>query len=440
MKNKANYIKKLVKGKETFGTNPMDPWSTKAGLAESALDKYLLSRGIDPRFVSTNQKVAHSKSTQFQKWMQDRKVEEYVPEDVGHMATQSAGGKTKERASSLTKTISAYKEVKTPHGPGSRHESKSQMSQLTPEETQTPQEKFKSGLKKSGYDPDKGAKRLTDLIAKQKKDREEHEKKYGHLYAKEETEKLKVAPNTSKGQTSNPYKKDNKLVSAPIKKEEAEIEEGLLDFMKKSSKKQDAIHYIKVNNALKTTPSGKHIMKFPDRESAEKHANEHKKKNPSHTVKVTTDKGTEDPTWHGGTKTRAYSYGMREDKYQDPAAPTQTVGMEIEDRMSKSAKMIKSIYKNKKMVKEDLYDHEKEDKSVATYGKKPKFEKADKDDSTGEKKPSAAAVVSGGTTLTGQGRDTVEIDPSMRVRPGQPDPTKKDEKKKEEKKEDKKDK
>ena len=85
-------------------------------------------------------------------------------------------------------------------------------------------------------------------------------------------------------------------------------------------------------------------------------------------------------------------------------------------------------------VKEDLYDHEKEDKSVATYGKKPKHDVADPKDSKGEKKPQAASVLSGGTTLTGSKRDTVEIDPMMRVRPGQPDPTKKDEKKKDDKK------
>ena len=88
-----------------------------------------------------------------------------------------------------------------------------------------------------------------------------------------------------------------------------------------------------------------------------------------------------------------------------------------------------------------MYDHEKEDKSVATYGKKPKMDTADKKDSMGENKPKAAAVVSGGTTLTGQDRDTIEIDPQMRVRPGQPDPTKKDDKKKDDdKKEGKKDK
>ena len=37
------------------------------------------------------------------------------------------------------------------------------------------QDRFKQGLKKAGYDPDAGAKRLLDLIAKQKKEREERE-------------------------------------------------------------------------------------------------------------------------------------------------------------------------------------------------------------------------------------------------------------------------
>jgi hypothetical protein len=100
--------------------------------------------------------------------------------------------------------------------------------------------------------------------------------------------------------------------------------------------------------------------------------------------------------------------------------------------------MIKSLYKKNGMVKEDMYDHEKEDKSVVTYGKKPKHEKADDKDSKGENKPHAAAVLTGGTTLTGEKRDDIEIDPMMRNRPGQPDVTKKDDKdkKKDGKKED----
>jgi hypothetical protein len=103
------------------------------------------------------------------------------------------------------------------------------------------------------------------------------------------------------------------------------------------------------------------------------------------------------------------------------------------EESSKSLEIIKSLNKKKGNMSEDLLDHEKEDKSVATYGKKPKFDKTDEKESVGEKKPQAAAVMSGGSTLTGEKRDTVEIDPVMRVRPGQPDPTKKEDKKKDEK-------
>jgi hypothetical protein len=84
---------------------------------------------------------------------------------------------------------------------------------------------------------------------------------------------------------------------------------------------------------------------------------------------------------------------------------------------TKSARIIKSLYKRKGM-KEELYDHEKEDKSVATYGKKPKVVTNDPKASFGENKPDAAAILTGGTTLTGQKRDVVEIDPMMRKRPG----------------------
>ena len=67
---------------------------------------------------------------------------------------------------------------------------------------------------------------------------------------------------------------------------------------------------------------------------------------------------------------------------------------------------------------EDMYDFEKDDKSTSSYGKKPKMSVTSKEASFGEKKPEVAAVLTGGTTLTGQPRDTVEIDPMMRKRPG----------------------
>ena len=85
--------------------------------------------------------------------------------------------------------------------------------------------------------------------------------------------------------------------------------------------------------------------------------------------------------------------------------------------MTKSARMIKALYKRKN-VKEETYDWEKEDKSVQTYGKKPTVQMTDKKNSYGEEKPKAAITMTGGTTLTGTKRDDVQIDPMMKKRAG----------------------
>jgi len=86
---------------------------------------------------------------------------------------------------------------------------------------------------------------------------------------------------------------------------------------------------------------------------------------------------------------------------------------------SKAAKMVKDL--KKKTVKEETYDWEKDDKSSMQkpYGKAPKINVTDKKGTLGDTKPEARAVMKGGTTLTGQPRDMVEIDPSMTQRPGQ---------------------
>lgn len=353
----AKKLKSFVKGavkKETFGTNPFDPWSTKANIAESAsLNQYLISRGINPQSLGMAAKVAHSKSLQFLKWKQQHMREEHddvkkpmkkavdetpkgsqtgqlTPEevqveDMGHYATKGEGGKTSFRRSELKKAQSAYKEIKTPRGPGSHNE--------------------------------------------------EVELDENDRYAD-------IEWNHQLGSFKSLEKKKHENMLSKMK---SEIEKHL-------STGKDAPH-----EKLQAYLTLKHKVSK-----------------------------------------------MRED-VGDPKAAVNADGLNTQvDRMqaerTKSARIIKNIYKNKKMVKEDLYDHEKEDKSVATYGKKPKHDKADDKDSKGENKPRAASVLSGGTTLTGQKRDTVEIDPMMRVRPGQPDPTKKEDKKdgkKDEKKKDK---
>jgi hypothetical protein len=66
------------------------------------------------------------------------------------------------------------------------------------------------------------------------------------------------------------------------------------------------------------------------------------------------------------------------------------------NKRMKSARMIKSLYKNK--IKETTYDWEKDDK------------------------PNAKIVIKGGTTMTGQPRDTVEIEPVLKTRPNSAKP------------------
>ena len=76
-------IKKNVGEKPTFGTNPMDPWSTKANISEDAmLNQYLISRGINPKHVTKDQKVAHSKMGQFLKWKRDHLGESVDKKDT----------------------------------------------------------------------------------------------------------------------------------------------------------------------------------------------------------------------------------------------------------------------------------------------------------------------------------------------------------------------
>ena len=92
--------------------------------------------------------------------------------------------------------------------------------------------------------------------------------------------------------------------------------------------------------------------------------------------------------------------------------------------MTKSARMIKDLYKHhnmKKKMSEDMTDWEKEDKSVQTYGKKPKVQTTSKESSYGEDKPKAAVIMTRGTTMTGKPRDMVEIDPMLKKRPGPDD-------------------
>jgi hypothetical protein len=95
-------------------------------------------------------------------------------------------------------------------------------------------------------------------------------------------------------------------------------------------------------------------------------------------------------------------------------------GNEESPKKSKAIKMVKEIYA-KHRLKEDLYDHEKDDKGPGTNTKPPKVIKKVEVNDENEKGTNARMVLKGGTTMTGEKRDTIEIDPMMKNRSKQPD-------------------
>lgn len=362
-------LKKGYTERPTFGTDPKDPWSTRYNVNESAtLDQYLKSRGINPQFVSKDVKVSHSKSLAFLAWQKAHQNEEVQLETIAMTHTPA-----EKKAHQMKRAVHYGTEIRTD---GGLHGKKLHSEEV--EDTIT----FDIPL-------------LIRML------------EYAREDAKTDMDLHKVV---------------KKLI-------------GIRD--KGTLTMDDYAFVTKIKEEFELTEQD---CKCKDKKEWEKVAQARSEAWRRKQLKVAEDK---DPCWSGYTMvgmkkkggrsvpncvpakgvTKAKGFKeetMSEDKYQDSYAATQTVGSEVDTdskpkrtkELSKSARIIKSIYK-KKGVTEDLYDHEKENKSVAGPGKKPKLSTSIKA-SFGDSAPQAAAVLTGGKTLTGEKRDTIEIDPMMR--------------------------
>lgn len=123
-------------------------------------------------------------------------------------------------------------------------------------------------------------------------------------------------------------------------------------------------------------------------------------------------------------KLDALMKSMNKEDVGDPQAAIKGVGIPVPEQKESMAKKIKAMYK--KNVKEDTYDAEKDDKysENPTFGKKPVMKDlTGKSSNIGNEQSDAAVILTGGTTMTGKKRDTVEIDPKLRnPRPSEYDP------------------
>ena len=132
------------------------------------------SKGINPEFVSTQQKISHAKSAAFLQWKKSHQFESVIDETIttDHNVTQKKKGE-------YSKSVSAHKEIKTSRGPGSHNESKgSQTTQLTPEETELQE----GGFKRIATDREEDA-RLKKMSAldKFRADAKAREKKHAEI-------------------------------------------------------------------------------------------------------------------------------------------------------------------------------------------------------------------------------------------------------------------
>ena len=508
----AKKLKLIVRGdkKPTFGTDPNEPWSVRAGITESErgeLHAYLKSRGINPDFVSKDTKISHAKSSEFHKWRRDHQFDDpinFVSTTVADkMKQQRAQTEEVEQMNELApETLASYVLKTTSKDPKRAEPRKKAMSKLAKimAKRSFSEEKKPTALEKFRAAAAEREKKHAEIEKKQSKDGSGMtaaiDRLAKHLNKEEtinEVSKSEVDHHFHQWTNSEhaPYNSDagddNKvhqsalsyLRSTNVPKEKHEklamhiahefhgsgIDEEV-DITEKNDSHTHAAHYEDPKTGEWT---GMNLLIAKDDDDAIRQAHEKCKEGcrltkverhitvkeeveqidelKMSTVKsyhkkrltdfsYTNKKPGETSTKPRNARIKKVSAGIdrsidrqtgykptSEDVYQDSQAATQTafdMGTQADDReptyskrkeMSKSARMIKSLYRKHKMVKEDLYDHEKEDKSVATYGKKPKVDKQEvySDDDT-----QAAMVLKGGTTLTGQTRDTLEIDPVMR--------------------------
>ena len=386
-----------VKERPTFGTDPNDPWSVKSNVNESGqLDNYLRAKGIDPDRVSLQTKISHSKSGTFAKWKQDRKFNEEIEQvdekikvkvstdkPIGFKVADIGPGK-KEYNVKTDKVWDAEQKKKT---------QKEEVEQITEDEL------LHAYLRTRGINP-KTASKISKIAASKTGDFERWKRQHmsgGRLpIVRKEQVTWKSSPTLKRQKTLDKAFQKSK----PIRIAGPDLHSDHRGQQNEGVDKKDTV--------TMDIPLLIRMLELA-REDIKSDAQLHRVVEKLIDIR---NKGTltmDDYDFVSKLKEQFFP----EDTYQDTYAATQTVGPEVtssddtekNQNESKAAKLLKSL--KKKTVKEDMYDWEKENKSVASYGKKPKVDMSSID-------PKAAGIIYGGKTMTGQGRDTIELDPMMK--------------------------
>lgn len=386
MKRYKDLVKINPAPKSRFGINPSDPWSTKANIAEgrnSILKKFILSKGIDPVSLSGDSMIAFSKSLEFQKWAADRKLRGEAVESPTMLSQRR-----------LQSKLNKHKVIHSVGGLGEE----SDLDETYPGHSST--------VKNPNFNDELSIRRISPPGRRLKS---------GKLSADErgsqERTKRLMQFTKAKGGLTGPKgnlpeevdRKDTVTVDIPLLIR-------LLELAREDIKTDMDLHRV-VERIINIRNKG--VLTMDDYDTVA-NINDKKYKKTNSNLRAIRAKNVANKIKASAVR-KEETESIDEDKFQDSQAATQTTGMEVE---SKASKMIKALRK-KRNVKEELYDWEKEDKSVQSYGKKPKFGKPNPNSKSNLAADTTVsrAVMSGGTTLTGEKRDDVEIDPMMKNRP-----------------------
>ena len=417
------------------GSDPRDPWSATGaggGIAipenvtsrrANILSKYYKSKGWNVDYISKNKKVAQSKKGDYEKWKRDHGIYEDEQQNIDELfglKKKPEPKKPKISTADMRKYFEKEKSVTLQrHEPsiGNKKIQGVHVRQVHEDEVnedlttkishpeirstiaQSPTLKRKKQLDKARarYEVPAPAGTMKHTM---KKEENLDEVSLGDYKEKAKSQMKELKPHT-KGEygdiVKRVMKRREKGLAMATKREEVEVNEvssELLGRYKEKAKKS-ADELTATGQHKKSTDRWMNVMKATGKQMDKTTAN----------IKKVLRK---------------------EDNFGDPKAASEapfdmgnTPNQVAPKKMSKAASMVKEIYKRK--LKEDMYDWEKDQKDARPSGKKPSMQKVDGSNELGDKKPKARMVLKGGTTLTGEKRDTVEIDPMLKNRTAMPD-------------------
>ena len=457
MKSKKDVVKDVVKPtsispKSSF-TDPNDPWSAKANVAENITSKrsdllkqFYKSKGWNVNYITKNKKVSQSKTGEYDKWKKDHgiyeedQIDEVSNELLGRYKSAAgsqassldkAGGKeniqkANKRFSGIVKaTKKQFANDDKKQGVMEMDKSEPSGGRDGPPRTGPDKEAKIISAKKFKNDalsifqkslPRPAWQKMPDIDKKKNVKEAKDAGEYDYEGAMAKTQLQTICRNAEA--LKDMLDDDENLpewVQAKITKAEDYITTSL-DYLKSTDELEEEISLDEVLSKNSTAGSWIHDFihsdnpKFDGKSKAQRMQMALAAYYAMQKRSRTKNEDSVDPQAATQSPADGANGGETLARGEKPPSPKKSI-----------KRVIKELHSASRQVQEDLYDWEKDDKAAKPYGKKPNVQKVDGVNDIGDDKPNARLILKGGKTLTGEPRDTVEIDPMMKNRTKMPD-------------------